>query len=73
MMQAPIYNGPSKMALEDRPKPTIRASTYAIVRIIKSIICGTDLHILKGNVATRTQGTVLGMIYLTQRRIKEKA
>jgi len=59
-MQALIYNGPGKKALEDRPKPAIQAPTDAVVRITKTTICGTDLHILKGDVATCAPGTVLG-------------
>ena len=47
-MQALVYNGPGKKALEDRAKPTIQAPTDAVVRITKTTICGTDLHILKG-------------------------
>jgi len=42
--------GPAKKALQDRPKPEIAASTDAILKITKTTICGTDLHILKGDV-----------------------
>lgn len=59
-MQALIYNGPGKKSLEHRPKPTIHASTDAVVKITKTTICGTDLHILKGDVPTCVPGTVLG-------------
>ena len=59
-MQALVYNGPGKKNLEDRPKPTIKCPTDAVVRITKTTICGTDLHILKGDVATCQPGTVLG-------------
>ena len=55
-----IYNGPGKMALEDRPKPAITAPTDAIVRITSTTICGTDLHIIKGDVPTCEPGRVLG-------------
>ena len=51
-MKALVYHGPGKMALEERPKPQITAATDAIVKIIKTTICGTDLHILKGDVPT---------------------
>ena len=47
-MKALIYQGPGKMALEDRPVPQIVAATDAIVKIHKTTICGTDLHISKG-------------------------
>jgi alcohol dehydrogenase len=46
--------------LEDVPKPAVRAPTDAVVRITRTTICGTDLHILKGDVATVTVGRVLG-------------
>ena len=59
-MKALIYNGPGKMALEDRPKPTITAPADAIVRITSTTICGTDLHIIKGDVPTCEPGRVLG-------------
>ena len=51
-MQALVYNGPGRKSVEDRPKPAIRMAGDAIVRITKTTICGTDLHILKGDVAT---------------------
>src|SRR6202051_1899338 len=59
-MKALIYQGPGKKALEQRPKPEIAAATDAIVKISKTTICGTDLHILKGDVATCSIGRILG-------------
>jgi alcohol dehydrogenase len=59
-MKALVYLGPAKMALQDRPVPQITAPTDAIVRITKTTICGTDLHILKGDVPTCTPGRILG-------------
>jgi alcohol dehydrogenase len=59
-MQALIYNSPGQKNLEDRPKPLIKAPTDAIIRVTKTTICGTDLHILKGDVATCKPGTILG-------------
>ena len=59
-MQALVYQGPNQKAVEDRPKPTIKLPTDAIVRLTKTTICGTDLHILKGDVATCDPGTILG-------------
>ncbi len=59
-MKALVYQGPGKKSLEDRPKPDITASTDAIVRVTKTTICGTDLHILKGDVATCQPGRILG-------------
>jgi alcohol dehydrogenase len=59
-MKALVYLGPGKKALEDRPRPEIMASTDAIVKMVKTTICGTDLHILKGDVATCQPGRILG-------------
>lgn len=59
-MKALVYLGPAKKALQDRPKPEIAAPTDAIVRITKTTICGTDLHILKGDVPSCRPGRVLG-------------
>ena len=55
-----MYQGLGLKALEDRPKPELKAPTDAIVRINKTTICGTDLHILKGNVPTCGVGRILG-------------
>lgn len=59
-MQALVFHGPHRLALEERPKPTIIQATDAIVRITTTTICGTDLHILKGHVPTITDGRILG-------------
>jgi len=59
-MKALVYQGPGKKAVEDRPMPKITAPTDAIVRITKTTICGTDLHILKGDVPTCKPGRILG-------------
>jgi alcohol dehydrogenase len=59
-MKALVFHGPNSLALEDRPKPTIIQATDAIVRITTTSICGTDLHILKGDVPTITDGRILG-------------
>ena len=59
-MKALVYLGPGKKSLEERPKPTIINSTDAIVKIVKTTICGTDLHILKGDVPTCQPGRILG-------------
>jgi alcohol dehydrogenase len=59
-MKALVYRGPGQKALEDRPKPALQAPGDAIVRIVKTTICGTDLHILKGDVPTCTPGRILG-------------
>ncbi|MGZ9097515.1 MAG: zinc-dependent alcohol dehydrogenase family protein [Micavibrio sp.] len=59
-MKALVYQGPGKKTLEDRPMPEIGEPTDAIVRITKTTICGTDLHILKGDVPTCEPGRILG-------------
>jgi alcohol dehydrogenase len=60
IMKALVYLGPTKKAVEERPKPDITAVTDAIVRITKTTICGTDLHILKGDVPSCQPGRILG-------------
>ena len=59
-MKALVYNGPGRKCVEDRPKPDVTAPTDAIVKIVKTTICGTDLHILKGDVPTCAPGRILG-------------
>jgi len=59
-MNALIYSGPNRKSLDDRPKPVITAPTDAIVKVTRTTICGTDLHILKGDVPTCTPGRILG-------------
>jgi alcohol dehydrogenase len=59
-MKALVYHGPGKKAWEEKPKPVIKEATDAIVRILKTTICGTDLHIMKGDVPTVTDGRIIG-------------
>jgi len=59
-MKALVYLGPQSKALQDRPKPTLAAPTDAIVKVTRTTICGTDLHILKGDVPTCAPGRILG-------------
>ncbi len=59
-MKAFIYSGPTKKALEERPRPELAAPTDALVKITKTTICGTDLHILKGDVPSCKPGRILG-------------
>lgn len=59
-MKALVYHGPGQKSWEEKPKPGIQQSPDAIVRITKTTICGTDLHIMKGDVATVTPGRILG-------------
>ncbi len=60
VMKALVYHGPGKVAFEERPRPTIDAPTDAIVRVTRTTICGTDLHIMKGDLATVADGRILG-------------
>jgi alcohol dehydrogenase len=59
-MKALVYNGPGERAWEDVPDPVIEQPTDIVVRIESSTICGTDLHILKGDVPAVKPGTILG-------------
>ncbi|MDP9102357.1 MAG: zinc-dependent alcohol dehydrogenase family protein [Actinomycetota bacterium] len=59
-MKALVYHGPGAMAWEDVPTPTVLADTDAIVRVDTTTICGTDLHILKGDVPGVVDGRVIG-------------
>jgi alcohol dehydrogenase len=59
-MRALVYHGPGSKAWEEVPRPTIQADTDAIVRVDAVTICGTDLHILKGDVPAVTDGRILG-------------
>lgn len=59
-MKALVYHGPNARAWEDRPIPAIQRPTDAVVRITKTTICGTDLHIMKGDVPEVTDGRILG-------------
>jgi alcohol dehydrogenase len=59
-MKALVYHGAEQRSWDTVPDPGIVDSTDAIVRIDSSTICGSDLHILKGDVPETTPGTVLG-------------
>jgi alcohol dehydrogenase len=59
-MKALVYHGPGKCAWEDKPRPAIQDPADAIVRLTTSTICGTDLHILKGDLPSVTEGRILG-------------
>ena len=59
-MKALVYHGPGKKAWEDVPDPVIQDPTDIIVQIEAVTICGTDLHIMKGDVPAVTDGRILG-------------
>jgi alcohol dehydrogenase len=59
-MKALVYHAPGLRAWEQVPDPSIQDATDVVVRIDSSTICGTDLHILKGDVPEVVPGTILG-------------
>jgi len=59
-MKALVYKSTSKVELQERCIPHLLAPTDAIIRLSKTTICGTDLHICKGDVATCQPGRILG-------------
>lgn len=59
-MKAMVYLGPGKKEVLERPKPTPQNSKAAVVKMLKTTICGTDLHILKGDTPEVEEGRVLG-------------
>lgn len=59
-MKALIYNGPGMREWKEVPDPVLQDPEDAIVRVDAVTICGTDLHILKGDVPTVEHGRILG-------------
>jgi NADPH:quinone reductase-like Zn-dependent oxidoreductase len=59
-MKALVYHGPGQKAWEEAPDPKIVDPTDVIVQVDTTTICGTDLHILKGDVPAVTDGRILG-------------
>jgi len=59
-MKGLVYHGPGQRSWDEVADPTIKVPTDAVVRIDSSTICGTDLHILKGDVPACQPGTILG-------------
>jgi alcohol dehydrogenase len=59
-MKALVFNGPGQRAWEIVPDPVLQEDSDVIVRMSSVTICGTDLHILKGDVPETTPGTILG-------------
>src|SRR4029079_5662972 len=59
-MKALVYHGPGQKAWEDVPDAAIREPTDVVVRVDTTTICGTDLHILHGDVPAVTDGRILG-------------
>jgi alcohol dehydrogenase len=59
-MKALVFHGPGAKAWEEVPRPVLLADTDAIVRVGATTICGTDLHILKGDLPSMTDGRIIG-------------
>lgn len=59
-MRALVYHGPGHKSWDEVSRPAIQDDTDAIVRVEATTICGTDLHILKGDAPTVTEGRILG-------------
>jgi alcohol dehydrogenase len=59
-MRALVYQGPGQKDWIGVPDPVIQADTDAVVRVDTTTICGSDLHILKGDVPETPAGTILG-------------
>jgi alcohol dehydrogenase len=59
-MKALVYHGPGQRAWEEKPRPMIVDAPDAIVRVTTTTICGTDLHILKGDLPAVVDGRILG-------------
>jgi len=59
-MKALVYHGPGNKSWDDVPDPRIVEPTDAIIGVDTTTICGTDLHILKGDVADCAVGRILG-------------
>jgi len=59
-MKALVYHGPGRRSWQEVADPQVKEPTDVVVRIDSSTICGTDLHILKGDVPEVKPGTILG-------------
>ena len=59
-MKALVYHGPGNLAFEEKSKPILKSTKDAVVKILMTTICGTDLHIKKGDVPTVADGRILG-------------
>jgi alcohol dehydrogenase len=59
-MKALVYHGPGAKAWEDVPDPVLQETTDAIVQVDATTICGTDLHILKGDLPAMAEGRIIG-------------
>jgi alcohol dehydrogenase len=60
LMKALVYHGAGRRAWEDKPMPRVISATDAVVKVSTTTICGSDLHIMKGDVPSVTDGRILG-------------
>ena len=60
MMKAVVYKGKGEVALEERPVPVLKEETDVILRVTRSTICSSDIHIKHGTVPRAKEGTILG-------------
>jgi alcohol dehydrogenase len=59
-MKALVHQGAGSISVEERPRPKLEQPGDAVVKMVKTTICGTDLHIVKGDVPTCVPGRILG-------------
>jgi threonine dehydrogenase-like Zn-dependent dehydrogenase len=59
-MKAVVYAGEGRVAVEDVAEPTVQAPEDAVVRVTRTAICGSDLHLLHGKTPGMTPGVVIG-------------
>jgi len=59
-VKALVYHGPGNIALEDCPRPVVTSPSDALVRLVATSLCGTDLHIVRGDLPTIPPGRILG-------------
>lgn len=59
-MRALVYHGPGHISWDTAPDPATQEATDAVVRVDATTVCGTDLHILRGDLPEVKPGTVLG-------------
>lgn len=59
-MKALVFNGVGEIAVEERPKPTVKNASDAVIKLTRTTICGSDLHIIQGHVPTVEKGRVIG-------------
>jgi S-(hydroxymethyl)glutathione dehydrogenase / alcohol dehydrogenase len=59
-VKALVYHGPKNVRIDDKPKPSIKDSEDIILKVTKTALCGSDLHLYHGNVVGMKPGQTLG-------------